>query len=149
MMVFLSKYQRSNAPNIEGPSKYRGGRPVHRRDLGITGAEDACLSKCRNISTVLQSSFIFFLVCVVMSFPDLLLQGEIHMSDDAIHDILEQTESDPAFQALYDLFDYSNQSFVLVVFLNSFYRIKTIMYFKKQTNKKIHFVLNHSDCSCR
>lgn len=36
------------------------------------------------------------------------LQGEIHMSDDAIHDILEQTESDPAFQALYDLFDYSN-----------------------------------------
>uniref|UniRef100_A0A3Q3WAM2 Protein NPAT C-terminal domain-containing protein n=1 Tax=Mola mola TaxID=94237 RepID=A0A3Q3WAM2_MOLML len=36
------------------------------------------------------------------------LQGEIHMSDDAIHDILEQTESDPAFQALYDLFDFSN-----------------------------------------
>ncbi|CAG6005651.1 unnamed protein product [Menidia menidia] len=34
------------------------------------------------------------------------LQGEIHMSDDAIHDILEQTESDPAFQALFDLFDY-------------------------------------------
>ncbi|MEQ2163968.1 hypothetical protein GOODEAATRI_001661, partial [Goodea atripinnis] len=32
--------------------------------------------------------------------------GEIHMSDDAIHDILEQTESDPAFQALFDLFDY-------------------------------------------
>ncbi|XP_034556517.1 protein NPAT [Notolabrus celidotus] len=35
------------------------------------------------------------------------LQGEIHMSDDAIHDILEQTESDPAFQALFDLFEYS------------------------------------------
>ncbi|XP_035289693.1 LOW QUALITY PROTEIN: protein NPAT-like [Anguilla anguilla] len=33
------------------------------------------------------------------------LQGEIHMSDDAIQDILEQTESDPAFQALFDLFD--------------------------------------------
>lgn len=32
------------------------------------------------------------------------------MSDDAIHDILEQTESDPAFQALYDLFDHSNYS---------------------------------------
>lgn len=32
------------------------------------------------------------------------------MSDDAIHDILEQTESDPAFQALYDLFDYSERS---------------------------------------
>lgn len=33
------------------------------------------------------------------------LQGEIHMTDDAIQDILEQTESDPAFQALFDLFD--------------------------------------------
>ncbi|XP_077579610.1 protein NPAT [Stigmatopora nigra] len=33
------------------------------------------------------------------------LQGEIHMSEDAIHDILKQTESDPAFQALFDLFD--------------------------------------------
>lgn len=45
-----------------------------------------------------------------MLFPDsdFLFQGELHMSDDAIHDILEQTESDPAFQALYDLFDYSN-----------------------------------------
>lgn len=41
------------------------------------------------------------------------LQGEIHMSDDAIHDILEQTESDPAFQGLFDLFDYSNQPLVL------------------------------------
>uniref|UniRef100_A0A8C6WI21 Nuclear protein, ataxia-telangiectasia locus n=1 Tax=Neogobius melanostomus TaxID=47308 RepID=A0A8C6WI21_9GOBI len=35
------------------------------------------------------------------------LQEEIHMSDDAIHDILEHTESDPAFQALFDLFEYS------------------------------------------
>ncbi|XP_027003678.2 protein NPAT [Tachysurus fulvidraco] len=34
------------------------------------------------------------------------LQGEIHMTDDAIQDILVQTESDPAFQALFDLFDY-------------------------------------------
>lgn len=33
-------------------------------------------------------------------------QGEIHMSEEAIQDILEQTESDPAFQALFDLFDY-------------------------------------------
>lgn len=32
------------------------------------------------------------------------------MSDDAIHDILEQTESDPAFQALFDLFDSSERS---------------------------------------
>ncbi|XP_068601625.1 protein NPAT [Brachionichthys hirsutus] len=39
------------------------------------------------------------------------LQGEIHMSDDAIHDILEQTESDPAFQALYELFDYNKSRF--------------------------------------
>lgn len=39
------------------------------------------------------------------------LQGEIHMSDDAIHDILEQTESDPAFQALFDLFDYNKNKF--------------------------------------
>ncbi|NXB82247.1 NPAT protein, partial [Donacobius atricapilla] len=34
------------------------------------------------------------------------LQGEIHMSDEAIQDILEQTESDPAFQALFDCCDY-------------------------------------------
>ncbi|XP_030601284.1 protein NPAT-like [Archocentrus centrarchus] len=39
------------------------------------------------------------------------LQGEIHMSDDAIHDILEQTESDPAFQALFDLFDCNKTRF--------------------------------------
>lgn len=34
------------------------------------------------------------------------LQNEIHMSEEVIQDILEQTESDPAFQALFDLFDY-------------------------------------------
>ncbi|XP_028855668.1 protein NPAT isoform X2 [Denticeps clupeoides] len=34
------------------------------------------------------------------------IQGEIHMSDNAIQDILEQTESDPAFHALFELFDY-------------------------------------------
>lgn len=39
-------------------------------------------------------------LCLVFS------QGEIHMSEEAIQDILEQTESDPAFQALFDLFDY-------------------------------------------
>ncbi|KAM6931750.1 protein NPAT isoform 4-T4 [Lycodopsis pacificus] len=39
------------------------------------------------------------------------LQGEIHMSDDAIHDILEQTESDPAFHALFELFDYNKTRF--------------------------------------
>nr|XP_048273555.1 protein NPAT isoform X3 [Myodes glareolus] len=36
----------------------------------------------------------------------LVLPSEIHMSEEAIQDILEQTESDPAFQALFDLFDY-------------------------------------------
>ncbi|XP_063763863.1 protein NPAT isoform X2 [Eleginops maclovinus] len=39
------------------------------------------------------------------------LQGEIHMSDDAMHDILEQTESDPAFHALFELFDYNKTRF--------------------------------------
>ncbi|XP_062949947.1 protein NPAT [Cynocephalus volans] len=34
------------------------------------------------------------------------LPNEIHMSEEAIQYILEQTESDPAFQALFDLFDY-------------------------------------------
>uniref|UniRef100_UPI00398E4CCC protein NPAT n=1 Tax=Pristiophorus japonicus TaxID=55135 RepID=UPI00398E4CCC len=34
------------------------------------------------------------------------LGDEVHMSDEAIQDILEQTESDPAFQALFDLFEY-------------------------------------------
>ncbi|KAI5098923.1 protein NPAT [Silurus meridionalis] len=34
------------------------------------------------------------------------LQGEFHMTDEAIQDILEQTASDPAFQALFELFDY-------------------------------------------
>ncbi|XP_054988803.1 protein NPAT isoform X2 [Sorex araneus] len=38
------------------------------------------------------------------------LQNEIHMSEEVIQDILEQTESDPAFQALFDLFDYDYQS---------------------------------------
>lgn len=31
------------------------------------------------------------------------------MSEEAIQDILEQTESDPAFQALFDLFDYGKK----------------------------------------
>nr|XP_033803701.1 protein NPAT isoform X2 [Geotrypetes seraphini] len=32
--------------------------------------------------------------------------GEIHMSEEALQDILEQTASDPAFQGLFDLFEY-------------------------------------------
>lgn len=57
--------------------------------------------------------------CVMTLFPDIcpLVQGEIHMSDDAIHDILEQTESDPAFQALFELFDYSNYDLLCVLFV--------------------------------
>ncbi|XP_008120416.1 protein NPAT isoform X1 [Anolis carolinensis] len=35
-----------------------------------------------------------------------LQQGEIHMTEEAIHEILEQTESDPAFQGLFDVFDF-------------------------------------------
>lgn len=34
------------------------------------------------------------------------------MTDDAIQDILVQTESDPAFQALFDLFDYGKVYYV-------------------------------------
>ncbi|XP_063161888.1 protein NPAT isoform X4 [Candoia aspera] len=34
------------------------------------------------------------------------LQGEIHMTEEAIQEILEQTESDPAFQGLFDIFDF-------------------------------------------
>lgn len=33
-------------------------------------------------------------------------QGEIHMTEEAIQEILEQTESDPAFQGLFDMFDF-------------------------------------------
>ncbi len=64
--------------------------------------------------------------CVSFIFPDIyhLVQGEIHMSDDAIQDILEQTESDPAFQALYDLFDYSNYD------LHCFYFVCCAEYYK-------------------
>ncbi|XP_030056125.1 protein NPAT isoform X2 [Microcaecilia unicolor] len=32
--------------------------------------------------------------------------GEIHMSEEALQDILEQTASDPAFQGLFDSFEY-------------------------------------------
>lgn len=53
-----------------------------------------------------MSSGLFSFHCVITLLYS-PLQGEIHMSDDAIHDILEQTESDPAFQALFDLFDCS------------------------------------------
>lgn len=50
---------------------------------------------------------IILLVFILIHLGSLFsLQSEIHMSEEAIQDILEQTESDPAFQALFDLFDY-------------------------------------------
>ncbi|XP_041728268.1 protein NPAT isoform X2 [Coregonus clupeaformis] len=64
-----------------------------------------------NINKILASDVSPQASCSTME-PDqsideiLGLQGEIHMSNDVIQDILEQTESDPAFQALFDLFDY-------------------------------------------
>lgn len=45
------------------------------------------------------------------------------MSDDAIHDILEQTESDPAFQALFDLFDYSNYYLIVLSAVQSTFNL--------------------------
>lgn len=45
-------------------------------------------------------------LCALKTALQICFQGEIHMTDVAIHDILAQTESDPAFQALFDLFDY-------------------------------------------
>lgn len=53
------------------------------------------------------TAYDFCIWCFISNNACPLTQGEIHMSDDAIHDILEQTESDPAFQALFDLFDCS------------------------------------------
>lgn len=45
------------------------------------------------------------------SYDEILgLQSEIHMSEEAIQDILDQTESDPAFQDLFDLFDYGKKN---------------------------------------
>jgi len=42
------------------------------------------------------------------------------MSEEAIQDILEQTESDPAFQALFDLFDYGRVYYTQLYHLDSF-----------------------------
>ncbi|XP_038141480.1 protein NPAT [Cyprinodon tularosa] len=59
---------------------------------------DAVPQTCKSSSSAVEQD---------QSIDEILgLEGEIHMSDDAIHDILEQTESDPAFQALFELFDY-------------------------------------------
>uniref|UniRef100_A0A671M7I4 Protein NPAT-like n=1 Tax=Sinocyclocheilus anshuiensis TaxID=1608454 RepID=A0A671M7I4_9TELE len=59
-----------------------------------------------NINKILASDNTCSAVEQEQSIDEILgLQGEIHMTDDAIQDILAQTESDPAFQALFDLFD--------------------------------------------
>lgn len=71
------------------------------------------------------------LLCVSLSDIYSSLQGEIHMSDDAIHDILEQTESDPAFQALYDLFDYSNYDQLCL------YCVRSAAYFRVREQQEV------------
>lgn len=43
------------------------------------------------------------------------------MSEEAIQDILEQTESDPAFQALFDLFDYGKETIYFKTEKKGFY----------------------------
>lgn len=47
------------------------------------------------------------------------------MTDDAIQDILEQTESDPAFQALFDLFDYGKVQ-LTILHRNALWRFKCV-----------------------
>ncbi|XP_016414099.1 protein NPAT-like isoform X2 [Sinocyclocheilus rhinocerous] len=64
-----------------------------------------------NINKILASDNTCSAVEQEQSIDEILgLQGEIHMTDDAIQDILAQTESDPAFQALFDLFDYGKSN---------------------------------------
>lgn len=86
------------------------------------------------------------LLCVVTLFPDIypLIQGEIHMSDDAIHDILEQTESDPAFHALFELFDYSNLlCFHFVCCAEHFLKIVFIKHYRKETFYNVYLQVKH------
>lgn len=51
------------------------------------------------------------------------------MTDDAIQDILAQTESDPAFQALFDLFDYGRFEGLINQSTNSVIPAKLIFFF--------------------
>lgn len=51
------------------------------------------------------------------------------MTDDAIQDILAQTESDPAFQALFDLFDCGG--FEQLIDHNNKYRLNVFSFFNK------------------
>lgn len=96
-------------PTFKGPVSTEEADQSIDEILGLQVLEKLiCQIHSHVISSVLENS-VNFSYYIVMLFPDFLLQGELHMSDDAIHDILEQTESDPAFQALYDLFDCSNE----------------------------------------
>lgn len=56
------------------------------------------------------------------------------MSEEAIQDILEQTESDPAFQALFDLFDYGKKT----VSFKAVRRKKFLRFFGNLTKVKQH-----------
>lgn len=57
------------------------------------------------------------------------------MSEEAIQDILEQTESDPAFQALFDLFDYGKET----ISFKAVRRKKFLCFFGNLTKVKQHF----------
>lgn len=57
------------------------------------------------------------------------------MSEEAIQDILEQTESDPAFQALFDLFDYGKKT----ISFKAVRRKKFLRFFGNLTKVKQHF----------
>lgn len=63
------------------------------------------------------------------------MQSEIHMSEEAIQDILEQTESDPAFQALFDLFDYGKWA----DFFKTFTRNVSSSLFSNSSRVKQHY----------
>jgi len=54
------------------------------------------------------------------------------MSEEAIQDILEQTESDPAFQALFDLFDYGKET------ISRQLEEKSFSFFGNLTRRKQH-----------
>ncbi|MEQ2193415.1 hypothetical protein XENOCAPTIV_024620, partial [Xenoophorus captivus] len=94
VQVIVSEHRLTSGPISPGRRKW----DTPRKRSGLTGSGGPSKSPlpANSLSADAQPEEV-----VNENFP-----GEIHMSDDAIHDILEQTESDPAFQALFDLFDY-------------------------------------------
>ncbi|XP_048349179.1 protein NPAT isoform X2 [Sphaerodactylus townsendi] len=65
--------------------------------LGSDGTVSQAPKQPESSLTIQESSIDEFLA---------LQQGEIHMTEEAIQEILEQTESDPAFHGLFDMFDF-------------------------------------------